>query len=86
MVLLAVSALLSVFNRTLTLDGALTHTFLLSFESIGALIVARRPENRIGWVFCGGALLWVAGLSAQEYARYQERYRRGCGQPGSRRG
>lgn len=42
----------------------------LSFSTMGAVIAARRPDNRIGWLLCGvgvssGAALWVA-----QYARY----------------
>ncbi len=43
------------------LDGALVLAFLV-YVLLGALIVRRRPGNRVGWIFLGsggGLLLWV---------------------------
>src|SRR5919199_5287277 len=38
----------------------------LAFPSVGALIVSRRPTNRIGWLLCvEGVLNGVATLAAQ---------------------
>ena len=36
----------------------LTPVFAISFAIVGALIVWRRPRNRIGWVCCGIGILW----------------------------
>jgi signal transduction histidine kinase len=36
----------------------LTPIFAISFAIVGALIVWRRPSNRIGWVCCGIGVLW----------------------------
>jgi signal transduction histidine kinase len=36
----------------------LTPIFAISFAIVGALIVWRRPRNRIGWVCCGIGVLW----------------------------
>jgi signal transduction histidine kinase len=36
----------------------LTPIFAISFAIVGALIVWRRPRNRIGWVCCGIGILW----------------------------
>jgi hypothetical protein len=36
----------------------LTPVFAVSFAIVGALIVWRRPRNRIGWVCCGIGVLW----------------------------
>ena len=37
---------------------SLTPIFAISFAIVGALIVWRRPRNRIGWVCCGIGVLW----------------------------
>jgi signal transduction histidine kinase len=37
---------------------SLTPIFAISFAIVGALIVWRRPRNRIGWVCCGIGILW----------------------------
>jgi len=39
---------------------ALTPIFAIAFAVVGALIVWRRPRNRIGWVCCGIGILWGA--------------------------
>ena len=44
---------------------------------VGALIVANRPGNAIGWVFAAIALLAVTGALAEEYAGYAVRTRPG---------
>jgi signal transduction histidine kinase len=36
----------------------LTPIFAIAFAIVGALIVWRRPRNRIGWVCCGIGVLW----------------------------
>jgi hypothetical protein len=41
-----------------------------AFMGVGALIVAHRPGNAIGWIFSGIGLLAVTGALAQEYAYY----------------
>src|SRR5215469_2204603 len=38
----------------------LTPIFAIAFGVVGALIVWRRPRNRIGWVCCGIGILWGA--------------------------
>src|SRR5918997_1358230 len=43
---------------------------LLAFSTVGALVASRRPENPIGWLFCSGALVWIVGELALEYAVY----------------
>jgi hypothetical protein len=37
---------------------------------VGALIVAHRPGNAIGWIFSAIALLPITGQLAAEYASY----------------
>ncbi len=48
-----------------------------AFMGVGALIVANRPGNAIGWVFAAIALLAVTGALAEEYAGYAVRTRPG---------
>jgi len=53
--------------------GVVTAPFVVAFTAfmlVGALIVARRPGNPLGWVFSAAGLLTATGLLAQEYAEY----------------
>lgn len=43
---------------------------LFVYATVGALIASRRPQNVIGWTFCGAALLASFGTFAEEYAHY----------------
>jgi uncharacterized membrane protein len=38
--------------ETITLDTWLLSCSFLAFPAIGALIVSRRPDNTVGWIFC----------------------------------
>jgi hypothetical protein len=49
---------------------AAVHLAFAAFMGVGALIVARRPGNAIGWLFSAIGLLGVTGLLAGEYAQY----------------
>jgi hypothetical protein len=40
------------------------------FAAVGALVVSRRPENSIGWLFSTAGLLWILGTLADRYATY----------------
>jgi hypothetical protein len=42
----------------------------VSFSTIGAIIVSRRPENTIGWLFCASGIAMSGGFTAQVYAEY----------------
>src|ERR687895_1071317 len=42
----------------------------LAFPTVGALIASRRPENPIGWIFCGTGLLYGVQTFASGYADY----------------
>jgi hypothetical protein len=44
--------------------------FVAAFQTVGALIASRRPENPIGWVFCGMGLALVAAVFFGNYAQY----------------
>jgi hypothetical protein len=41
-----------------------------AFMAVGALVVAHRPNNAIGWIFSASALLAVTGQLAGQYAIY----------------
>jgi hypothetical protein len=42
----------------------------LMFTTVGAVVASRRPENPIGWIFCGGGLVLSVTVSATNYAEY----------------
>src|SRR5215212_5524003 len=42
----------------------------LAFPTVGALVTSRRPENPIGWIFCGTGLLYGVQAFASGYANY----------------
>jgi hypothetical protein len=50
----------------------------LAFPTVGALVAWRRPENPIGWIFCGAGLLSGVQGFASGYADYAQ-----LGHPGS---
>ena len=43
---------------------------LLAFATTGALLVARLPENAVGWLFCAFAVCGAFGLTADSYVTY----------------
>ena len=51
-------------------DTALVCVLILAFSTVGALISVRRSGNAIGWLFLLGALVWMLGELALEYAVY----------------
>ncbi len=71
-VALASTAVLAVLNGTLAGDPvALVYlpTFT-AFMAVGALVVARRPANVIGWLFSAIGLLALGASVAGEYSQY----------------
>jgi hypothetical protein len=42
----------------------------VAFSVVGALIASHRPENSIGWIFCGAALFQGLANMGYEYATY----------------
>jgi hypothetical protein len=73
---------LSVANGTFAPDALTDSVPLLlafgAFMVVGALIVAHRPGNAIGWIFSAIALLATIGALAEEYAIYATATRPGA--------
>src|SRR3954463_2693441 len=42
----------------------------LAYACVGAVVAARVPENRIGWMFCATGLAFGLATLSYEYARY----------------
>jgi hypothetical protein len=51
-------------------DGGALLLAFSAFMAMGALIVAHRPSNAIGWIFSAIGLLTATGGLSQEYAEY----------------
>lgn len=49
---------------------ALFRILSLAFPTVGALVASRRPENPIGWIFCGTGLIYGVQAFASGYADY----------------
>ena len=65
--------LLSVANGTFQRMPGFIVALLLAFTAfmvVGAVIVAHRPGNAIGWIFCAIGLLSATGTLAVDYAEY----------------
>jgi hypothetical protein len=69
---------LSVANGTFEFeqDSGLLLAFA-AFMAVGAVIVAHRPGNAVGWIFSAIGLLVATGVPATEYAAYVARTRSG---------
>ncbi len=77
---LVVALPLAVANGTFQQDAVNQLLLFLGFSAfmvVGALIVAHRPGNAIGWVFSTIALLAVTGQLASQYAIYAYATRQG---------
>jgi hypothetical protein len=69
---LAFTAVLAVANGSVA-DGHVILLYLPAFTAfmvVGALVVARRPANAIGWLFSTIGLLVVGASLASEYSHY----------------
>jgi hypothetical protein len=66
------SALNGVGPVALLIDGQglNTVTLVISFGLVGALIVARRPGNSIGWLFCAAGVFQGVAYVSEEYGTY----------------
>ena len=76
-VALAVAAIAFTFaypiteGTTIDVGNAITTILIFaSFPTVGALVVARRPGNPIGWLFIGIGALFVLALGLSHYAEY----------------
>jgi hypothetical protein len=70
---LVVGLILVVANGTIQqdpTDQVMLFVGFSAFMGVGALIVAHRPGNAIGWIFSAIALLAFTGQLASEYAAY----------------
>jgi hypothetical protein len=67
---------LSVANGNFEQDSSLLLAFA-AFMAVGAIIVAHRPGNAVGWIFSTIGLLTAIGVLATEYAAYAARTRPG---------
>ena len=64
------AALLGSANSTFSAESSSLLLGFAAFMVVGALIVAHRPDNAVGWIFSSIGLLSAAGGFAQEYAAY----------------
>jgi hypothetical protein len=69
---LALTAALAITNRSVARDpaGVLYLLDFTAFMVVGALVVARRPSNAIGWLFSAAGLLALTLSLATEYTQY----------------
>jgi hypothetical protein len=67
---------LAVANGKFGQDSSLLLAFA-AFMVVGAIIVAHRPGNAVGWIFSAIGLLTAIGVLATEYAAYAARTRPG---------
>jgi hypothetical protein len=69
---MACTIALALANGSFSQNPGITavHVAFAAFMAVGALLVARRPENAMGWLFSAIGLLGVTGLLAGEYAQY----------------
>lgn len=66
----AAHAYLPPLPRAAQQDFRLTPIFAMAFAVVGALIVWRRPRNRIGWVCCGIGILWGLEEFVLDFSSY----------------
>jgi hypothetical protein len=79
----AAGLLLAGANSSFQHEESLTDTIALllaftAFMGVGALVVAHRPGNAVGWIFAAIGLLAVTGASAEEYALFASTTRPGA--------
>jgi hypothetical protein len=77
-----IAVTLEVARGTFRQDGATLLLAFTGFMAVGAVIVAHRPDNPIGWIFSTIGLLAATGWLAMEYAIYAYITRPGS-QPGA---
>jgi MFS family permease len=62
--------ILAILNGNFRLNDQTLMLAFLAFMGVGALIVSRRPENTIGWIFSAVGLVASTGVLAMEYAEF----------------
>jgi hypothetical protein len=65
-----VAVTLEVVTGEFNQDAIILYLAFAGFMVVGAVIVARRPGNAIGWIFSAIGLLAATGALAMEYATY----------------
>src|SRR5918992_2042456 len=68
--ILALSASLPPGREPILTQIAVVDVLLLAYGTVGALIASRRPENKIGWIFCAVGLALAVASTASGYADY----------------
>jgi hypothetical protein len=68
--ILALSASLPPGREPILPQIAVVNVLLLAYGTVGALIASRRPENKIGWIFCAVGLALAVASTASGYADY----------------
>jgi hypothetical protein len=73
--LFASAVLLDFFNSSVpTRDGPISNLYiavqLLAYPTVGAFVASRRPNNLVGWIFCGMGIVFGVGVFAEAYAFY----------------
>jgi len=43
---------------------------VLSYLTVGSLVASRRPDNPIGWIFCGAGLFFVSSFFGEAYVEH----------------
>ena len=69
----AAGVVLSVVNGSFLQDSGQDVVLTLAFGSflvVGCVLVARRPDNRIGWIFTAVGLLTMAAILAEGYTTF----------------
>jgi hypothetical protein len=68
--ILALSASLPPGREPILPQIAVVDVLILAYGTVGALIASRRPENKIGWIFCAVGLALAIASAASGYADY----------------
>ena len=68
--LVAAGAVLTGANGGDAIEAFLFGLGFAGFAFVGAVIVVRRPDNPMGWLFLAMGVLWAAGSFSDQYALY----------------
>jgi hypothetical protein len=67
---LALSASLPPSRGPILTQIAVVDVLILAYGTVGVLIATRRPENKIGWIFCAVGFALAVASTASGYADY----------------